>query len=431
MSASVSLLKSVHRAARRLASSENFNAILREVLTICVEAVGAEGGTIYLHDKANRRLQFRHVLPDEVAKTLQLQDIPDDFGVAGSVFQSRKTEISNFDPSDPERAKIDEKIGTRPRTMITVPLMMEDMEPIGVVQLINKRTGTFDEDDVMVLDTVSAISTMAYLNSLLLDQQVRSSQLLGMGKVAHDIKNMAFALEANVSFSDHTIAEVRRHIAERSPGDGVLQSHIDTVEVMFDELAGSIDRIKRYSILMSDLSAGKPLNPEFKLASAAATVENAAAFLESEGRSNFVAIRYDIQNDAQALLHDEMYLFRIVQNLVSNAIKAVAEVVPPTWRDAHQEDGEPFGEVVVRYCYAGGVHCVEVEDQGPGMSPETVEKILTGNARSLWDKSSGSGWGTKIVLELAATHRACVEIDSEQGKGSTFRVRFPQSEAGD
>jgi hypothetical protein len=32
------------------------------------------------------------------------------------------------------------------------------------------------------------------------------------------------------------------------------------------------------------------------------------------------------------------------------------------------------------------------------------------------------------VLELAATHDAEVEIDSEIGVGSTFRVKFPQNE---
>ena len=38
-------------------------------------------------------------------------------------------------------------------------------------------------------------------------------------------------------------------------------------------------------------------------------------------------------------------------------------------------------------------HAIEVHDTGPGMSPETARRILSGNARSMWDKASGSGWG--------------------------------------
>jgi signal transduction histidine kinase len=66
-----------------------------------------------------------------------------------------------------------------------------------------------------------------------------------------------------------------------------------------------------------------------------------------------------------------------------------------------------------------------VRDSGPGMTLEVAERILRGTARSMWDKGSGSGWGTKIVLELALTHDAKVTIDSELGKGSSFRVTMP------
>jgi len=116
---------------------------------------------------------------------------------------------------------------------------------------------------------------------------------------------------------------------------------------------------------------------------------------------------------------------------VGNAIKAVMETVPDDWTmpdpDADDSDEDPptFGEVDVRYFFADGSHVIEVRDTGPGMSTQTAERILSGNARSQWDKTSGSGWGMKIVLELAATHDAQVSICSELGKGSTFRVVMP------
>jgi signal transduction histidine kinase len=59
------------------------------------------------------------------------------------------------------------------------------------------------------------------------------------------------------------------------------------------------------------------------------------------------------------------------------------------------------------------------------MTREIANRILSGNARSQWSKAGGSGWGTKIVLELATSHEGSVEIDSVVGEGTTFRVRFP------
>lgn len=420
------LLNAVHVAARKLASSGNFDDILREVLVICIEAVDSVGGTIYLHNPATNTLQFRHVLPEEVAETLKLSDIPDNFGVAGQVFQTRKSVISQFTAEDEERKAVNQAVGVRSQatTMITVPLMMEREEPIGVVQLVNKRNGLFDATDATVLDTVSAICTMAYLNSRLLAEQTRASQLLGMGKVGHDIKNLAFALEANVSFSDETIKSLQSELQ----GPSIPQSardHVDDVKMMFEDLSQSIERIKRYSILMSDLSAGKRLEPTLKVAPLADTIQLSAAFLESEARNRCVKLIYDIQADAPPFLHDEMYMFRIVQNLVSNAIKAVSE----TASEADEDDDSTWKRVTVRYRYNGTEHILEIEDQGPGMTEETATNILSGSARSVWGRSSGSGWGTKIVLELAATHDAVPTIDSELGRGSIFRLSFPHRSA--
>lgn len=420
-----SLLQAVHLASRKLASSGNFDQLLKEVLVICVESVGARGGTIYLHDPATSQLKFQHVLPEEMASRLP-PAIADNYGLVGKAFQTRESVLSQFEAGIGNEEE--KKTGEVVRTMVTVPLMMEGEDPIGVVQLLNKvNEQQFDEDDAKVLDIVSAISTMAYLNSRLTEESTRASNLLGMGKVAHDIKNLAFALEANVSFSDQTLAGLKEFAGGDQAPVGLL-SYVDSIDVMFEELMLSIDRIKRYSMLISDLSAGKQLNPIMKLAPLAMTIELAAAYLESEGRSSRTALRYDIQTDAPPLLHDEMFLFRIVQNLVSNAIKATREVMSDDARAQADED-EMLGEVVVRYRFYDGAHWVEIQDQGPGMDEETASRILQGTARSLWAKNSGSGWGTKIVLELAATHDALVSIDSEIGRGSTFRVKFPHREA--
>jgi signal transduction histidine kinase len=189
--------------------------------------------------------------------------------------------------------------------------------------------------------------------------------------------------------------------------------------------------------LVSDISAGRELRPNRKLGYLRAVIETSAAYLSTEARASQVGIRYDVQEDAPPVPLDELYIFRMIQNLVGNAIKAVKETIPDDWRrysvededdDIEDEDRPVYGVVTIRYWFKDGIHTIEVEDTGPGMSPETAERILAGNARSQWDKGSGSGWGLKIVLELARAHDAKVSIDSELGKGSTFRLSIPHCE---
>ena len=419
------LIRAVQSATRKLASSGTPDVLLKDVLAICVEAVGASGGTIYLHDAANKRLKFQHVLPEEVADKLPVKDMADDYGMAGEAFQTSKTQIREFAPK-PEPSEFEKATGVIVRNMIAVPLNMESEQPIGVVQLLNKKMGSFDETDSAVLDTVAAVSTMAIINWRLTEEATRASTLLGMGKVSHDIGNLAASLYSTISFSELASQGLVEYVKTHQ-GDETLNTYVDMLDGFSADLKNSVDRIVGYSRLISDLSAGRELRPNKKTGSMAETIEHAAAYLESEGRKNHVELLYEIQTDAPPLCHDELYVFRIVQNLVGNGIKAVRESIPDEWKSTIGEgEGAIFGVVTVRYRYEAPMHIVEVQDSGPGMSDAVRRQILTGTARSQWDKGSGSGWGTKIVLELAATHDAKVSIDSEPGKGSCFRVAFPE-----
>lgn len=422
------LIRAVQMATRKLASSGHFNLLMKDVLVICVEAVGASGGTIYLHDPAGHRLKFQHVLPEDIKDKLPVRDIPDDFGMAGEAFQSRATVCKAF-PKKPESEwnAFEKATGIPVESMVATPLMMEDEMPIGVVQLLNKVDGVFDETDCAVLDTVSAVSTMAYHNYRLTEESSRASTLLGMGKVGHDIGNLAASLYATLSFSDMAMGGLKDELAKAETAPGV-QLYVDNLDPMFQELKMSVDRIVGYSRLISDMSAGRALRPNKKTAPLAATIQSSAAYLSTDARKKHVALRLDIEETAPETLYDELYVFRIVQNLVGNAIKAVQETVPDDFALGIDEDDDnppTFGEVTVRYRFESPVHVIEVQDSGTGMTRETAERILAGNARSEWDKASGSGWGMKIVLELAQTHDARVSIHSEVGKGTTFHIAMP------
>jgi signal transduction histidine kinase len=419
------LIQAVQLAARKLASSGNFDVLMRDVLAICVEAVGASGGTIYLHDPSAHRLRFQHILPESIAPDLAIRDIADDYGMAGQAFKSRATVIKEFPPRPLEEWTEFERLTKMPvSSMVAAPLTIEDEVPIGVVQLINKIEGGFSESDMRVLEIVSSVSTLAYLNYRLREESARASTLLGMGKVGHDIGNLAASLYANLSFSDLAIETLK---SETDLEDPAVATCLETLEPMVVDLRSSVDRIVGYSRLISDMSAGKPLRPNKTLDFLEPVVESSAAILETDARSNHVTIRYEMQSGAPATVFDGLYIFRIVQNLVGNAIKAVKEAIPDAWLAQHQdeEDPVPFGDVTVCYRFESDTHFIEVSDSGPGMSQEIVHRILRGQATSQWGKAGGSGWGTKIVLELSATHGGIVTIDSEIGKGSTFRVAFP------
>ncbi len=427
MTTDTRLLKAVQIATHKLSETGDFNLLLKEVLKICTDAVGASGGTIYLHEPQHSRLVFQHVLPEDVEHRLPSKDMADDFGTAGAAFQSRQTQIRVF-PEKPEsdRNPFEKATGIVVRNMVATPLMIEGTDPIGVVQLLNKVDGDFTDSDAAVLDIIANVATMAFLNSKLTEESNRASTLLGMGKVSHDIGNLAASLYATVSFAEFSLDQLQSAINSVPTPEPVVEAS-EMLPTLVDDMKTSVDRIVGYSRLISDMSAGKSLRPNFQPIDLAGLIQKSAAFFETDARSKRIKMVYEMES-AGPCLCDELFLLRIVQNLVGNAVKAVAETIPDELSldpEDQDESAPSLGEVRVAYRKTELHHVLEVKDTGPGMTPEIAARILGGNARSQWNKTGGSGWGMKIVRELATSLDGTMDIESELGKGSLFRVQFP------
>ncbi len=419
------LVSAVHLATQKLSSTQSVEETLREVLELCVEASGAYGGTIYIHDPSARKLVFRHVIPKEVADQIQMKRLDDTEGIAGEAFQTRKSIISRFDneASDGPRAQVEQATSVKVRNMVTVPLMIPGMDPIGLVQLVNKKSGEFVESDLQVLETVCSVSAMAYLNSVLGEQASKAASLMGMGRVAHDIGNLSSALSYDLMYMEPMVKD----LANAKTTHETMREYAANIASALDDLRESIETIISYSRLISNISAGQAISASKKPKKVSELVANAVSFLETQARTNHVALRYDIQPSQAASLIDPLFVIRIVQNLTGNAIRAVCEGVPTEWANKMEsrEGLEVLGEVTVKYRFDEKWHVITVTDTGPGMSEEIVQQIMSGTANSRWAASKGSGWGTKIVRELAGAHGGVIEVRSQLGAGTEFEVKIP------
>ncbi|MEZ6188732.1 MAG: ATP-binding protein [Planctomycetota bacterium] len=114
---------------------------------------------------------------------------------------------------------------------------------------------------------------------------------------------------------------------------------------------------------------------------------------------------------------DAESLRQITDNLISNAV-------------THTPEG---GRITVRlFCPNAREVWLEVADTGLGIEPEFRERIFerffrVDKARSR--ARGGTGLGLSIVKHLTLAHEGEVSVESELGKGSTFRVRLPRSGA--
>lgn len=110
---------------------------------------------------------------------------------------------------------------------------------------------------------------------------------------------------------------------------------------------------------------------------------------------------------------DELQINQVFSNLLDNSIKCIDPERPG--------EIEFSGRVENEYA----VFCVT--DNGIGMNKAHQKNIFEIFHRLDPDKNSGEGLGLTIVRKIIIRHNGKVEVESEQGKGSTFKVSLPVS----
>jgi len=103
-----------------------------------------------------------------------------------------------------------------------------------------------------------------------------------------------------------------------------------------------------------------------------------------------VRVQYEVDDDVQ-LVHDRQDMLELIGNLLDNAVK---------WCDSL---------VLLRIRSADGV-VIEVDDDGPGCSPELLSQ-LTGRGVRLDESVSGHGLGLSIIKDIVDTYRGSLQLE--------------------
>lgn len=112
---------------------------------------------------------------------------------------------------------------------------------------------------------------------------------------------------------------------------------------------------------------------------------------------------------------DRLELHRVFTNLIGNAIKFTDNggICIRLSDESYSSQNTPPSVIV------------EVEDSGPGISPEE-QTMLFERFRQGKHKHSGSGLGLHLSRRIVEAHQGTIEVKSQLGQGSLFIVRLPQ-----
>src|SRR4029453_10666554 len=136
--------------------------------------------------------------------------------------------------------------------------------------------------------------------------------------------------------------------------------------------------------------------------------EQAYSAFSEEARRRAIDYTRDVDSHP-VIVTDGDRVLQIISNLLQNAFR---------WTP----DG---GRIELSLAQSNGNVNVEVDDTGPGISAEERERIFRPFVSR--DGAGGTGLGPGIARELAAALGGRIELDSEPGRGSRFRLVLPAS----
>jgi two-component system phosphate regulon sensor histidine kinase PhoR len=244
-------------------------------------------------------------------------------------------------------------------------------------------------------------------------------QVLGTVTVFHDITSLKELDEMKSNFVHHVSHELR------APLSAIKQQH----SVILDGLTGELtdkqrelisraeDKIQGLLDMINDLldvariESGHGVQQQVPL-NLADTLRQAVDLMGPKAEDQGLSLELKLPEDLPSVQADERSIEEVFINLISNAIH-------------YSPEG---GTVVVAAIKHMEYLEVRVSDTGVGIAAEEVAKIFDKFYRVKHPQTRqviGTGLGLSIVKGVIEAHRGSVQVESEPGVGTTFRVLLP------
>jgi signal transduction histidine kinase len=399
-------LEAVERISHALFHSIDLDELVETTLRIALEEVGADAGSILLADPEKEELIFQYSIGEKPVP--RGTGIAWDKGISGAVFQSGEARITNQVNQDATHLRsVDQTTGFVTHDMVAVPLRRWRGEPIGVLDVLNKREGRFTNHDLGLLTIISAFAALAIQQAQQFEDAKKAEVVTLLGDIGHDMKNLLTPVYTGMELLRAEVTELFGGMSTAELSEKKVNKEIcdEAGEMAQNGIRRLHDRVKE----MADCVKGLSAPPNFALCEIERVVHEVFHTLQVLAREKQITLRTDGLESLPQFLADERRLYNAFYNLINNAI-------PET---------PPGGSITVRGHLDQGARSIvlAVVDTGRGMPPEIRDRLFS--AKAISTKKGGTGLGTKIVKDVVDAHKGKIWVESEPGVGTTFHLRLP------
>ena len=213
--------------------------------------------------------------------------------------------------------------------------------------------------------------------------------------LAHEIRNPLTAIN------------VRLFTLQKAMGKGTPEA-LDSALIR-----NEIDRLEQ--VLKNFLKLARPTEPKFAVLTAGPILEEILQSLGPQLSRQGIELKVGSTTDVR-FKADPVQLKQVLLNLIHNAAEGIGRDGTITLRGDIEEVRS--NNRTLRMAV------IEVEDTGPGISPEVQERLFDPFFST---KENGTGLGLPIAVKIIDQHKGMLDFDTRIGRGTTFRVLLPVS----
>jgi signal transduction histidine kinase/DNA-binding response OmpR family regulator len=402
-------LEALSAIGESVSSSLDLDEVLTTIVTHAVALAGADGGSILELDPEGQQLGVRNTWGAAPGpELLEGARVGLDDTVVGRAATERRTlQVPDLTEatSDPY---LDLLRSARWRSVVVVPMLRRE-RVVGSLVIWRRTPGSVDDDTCELLETFASQSSLALTNAQLYRRLERQSEELAvasrhksefLASMSHELRT---PLNAVIGFSEVLLERMFGEVNERQ---AEYLGHIHASGKHLLELLNDI-------LDLSKVEAGHMLI-EPAAVDVRALVDATVSLVHERALRRGLTLVTEVGADVPLVHADELRTRQVVLNLLTNAVKFTPE----------------GGTVTVRAEPAGTTVEVSVADDGPGISAADQERIFDSfqQGERVMGAQEGTGLGLTLSRRIVELHGGRLWVESELGRGSTFRFTLPVHE---